>query len=105
MRLPSPARGVQRAKHTQLQAPLAAGAVQPSLTGKCYDNHTCENSIWPGSGKKVLDNSTVTQCYNTVGGQGAWKAAIKGTDVECFPLSQHYKGLQQREQLRLDNFF
>lgn len=105
MRLPSPARGVQRAEHTQPQAPLAAGAVQPSLTGKCYDNHACENSIWPGSGKKVLDNSTVTQCYNTVGGQGAWKAAIRDTTEECFPLSTSYAGLKQREQLRVQNFF
>ena len=106
MRLPSPARGVERAEHTQPQAPLAAGAVQPSLTGKCYDNPTCENSFLPGGGSKVHEVSTVTQCYNTVGNQGAWKAAINTTDQPtCYPLATNYNGLRQREQLRLGNFF
>lgn len=105
MRLPPTARGIQRNTHTLPQSPVPTGAVNPSLTGKCYDNPTCENSILPGRGKKVHDVSTVTQCHNTVGNQGAWKAAIKGTDVECFPLAAHYAGLKQREQLRLDNFF
>jgi hypothetical protein len=79
-----------------------AGAVQPAATGRCYDNPTCENSILPGRGNKVLQNSTVTQCYNTVGANGAWKGeAVAGHGESCYPLAgDGARGLMQREQLK-----
>jgi len=105
MRLPLLVCGIERTSPTPSQGHIAAGAVEPSLTGKCYDNPTCENSILPLRGKKVADASTLTQCFNQVGNMGAWKAeVVQNHGEECFSLFSNYDGLLKREQARAGNF-
>lgn len=104
MRLPRPVRSSERTSRTQAQPSVLAGAVTPSLTGDCYDNATCTNSILPGRGR-VQRNSTVDGCQALVGNNGAWKAAIQyDQPEECFPLATSYTGMKQRENLKVGLF-
>jgi hypothetical protein len=102
MRLPPTAPAVERQPARTAGTP-ATSAVHPAATGKCYDNPDCENSIWPGRGKRVLQNSTVQQCYTAVGANGAWKGAARHGDTPfCYPLAgEGYQGLLLREQNKL----
>lgn len=103
MRLPTRAPAIERRRATAGDIPAQDGAVRPAAPGKCYDNPTCENSIWPGRGKRVLQNSSVQQCYTAVGANGAWKGAARHGDAPyCYPLAgDGYQGLLLREQTRL----
>jgi hypothetical protein len=97
---------VERSRTTLANAPQTAGAVKPAATGNCYDNPTCENSIWPGRGKRVLENCTVQQCLTAAGAGGAWKGAVRSNEAPyCYPLAgDGAKGLLQREQLNVHGF-